>query len=345
MADLPLQDIDGNVRYPKRRPWLVLFVVVAVGAFLFWRQMRTPHVAPDAPSPGSGAPSAGSPVTAEPAAVISAGAIPPTQATSASPAVVPATAPPAAGPNLSRLLQQARDAEALEAQDPGALAEARRHYLDVLKLGVNPTMRKDVEERLGRINTSLALSPLPLPDAKVDYVVKNGDSIERIAKRLGTTTRLIERSNQVANPNRIKVGDHFRILTGKFAIAVNKTTKDLLVTLNGEFFKRYGVGTGKFGKTPTGEFEIYDKIPEPTWWRPDGKEVPFGNPENILGTRWMAIRAVTNAPDVRGYGIHGTWDDASIGKAESAGCIRMHNPEVEELFDIVPVGTRVIITE
>ncbi|MDA0991414.1 MAG: L,D-transpeptidase, partial [Verrucomicrobia bacterium] len=121
--------------------------------------------------------------------------------------------------------------------------------------------------------------------------------------------------------------------------------KDLVVYLDGKFFKRYGVGTGKYGKTPLGEFEIYDKITEPVWWRPDGKEIPFGDPLNILGTRWMAIRATGDTPQVRGYGIHGTWDDSSIGKAESAGCIRMRNSEVEELFDLLPYLTPVRIVD
>jgi lipoprotein-anchoring transpeptidase ErfK/SrfK len=44
-----------------------------------------------------------------------------------------------------------------------------------------------------------------------------------------------------------------------------------------------------------------------------------------------------------GAGIHGTSDDSSIGSAASHGCIRMHVPEVKELYDRVPVGTPVYI--
>ena len=79
------------------------------------------------------------------------------------------------------------------------------------------------------------------------------------------------------------------------------------------------------------------------WWRPDGGEVPFGDPANILGTRWMSIRATGDTEDISDYGIHGTWDNSSIGKAESEGCVRMRNEEVEELFALLPVGTPVLI--
>ena len=47
----------------------------------------------------------------------------------------------------------------------------------------------------------------------------------------------------------------------------------------------------------------------------------------------------------QGYGIHGTTDPASIGAQVTAGCVRMSNPEVEELYAIVPEGTEVVIVD
>jgi len=135
------------------------------------------------------------------------------------------------------------------------------------------------------------------------------------------------------------------VLNGKFTIKVSKSRYDLVLYLNDQFFKRYPVGTGKFGKTPVGSFVVSDKIPEPPWYRPDGVKLEYGNPENILGTRWLALRAVSGTPDVHGYGIHGSTNDNGIGKAESAGCVRMRNSDVEELFDLVPLDTPVTIVD
>ena len=73
--------------------------------------------------------------------------------------------------------------------------------------------------------------------------------------------------------------------------------------------------------------------------------VPFGDKENILGTRWMSLTATGETPPARGYGIHGTWEPATLGKQSSAGCIRMRNSDVEELFMLVPEGTPVTIVE
>jgi lipoprotein-anchoring transpeptidase ErfK/SrfK len=46
-----------------------------------------------------------------------------------------------------------------------------------------------------------------------------------------------------------------------------------------------------------------------------------------------------------GYGIHGTWDKESLGKQSSAGCIRLQNSDIEELFTIIPLHTKVKIID
>ncbi|MGE5560570.1 MAG: L,D-transpeptidase family protein [Chloroflexota bacterium] len=62
------------------------------------------------------------------------------------------------------------------------------------------------------------------------------------------------------------------------------------------------------------------------------------NPGGAFGTRWMRISCPWG-----GYGIHGTNNPSSIGTAASHGCVRMHNRDVEALYDTVPIGTPVRI--
>jgi lipoprotein-anchoring transpeptidase ErfK/SrfK len=66
--------------------------------------------------------------------------------------------------------------------------------------------------------------------------------------------------------------------------------------------------------------------------------IPAGNPQNILGSRWLGL-------DKEGYGIHGTTEPQSLGKQATAGCVRMQNSEVEQLYSIVPKGTEVTIVD
>ncbi len=106
--------------------------------------------------------------------------------------------------------------------------------------------------------------------------------------------------------------------------------------------RRFAVATGQtVYPTPLGRFQIVVKWKNPWWyppaspWAKGEKPTPPG-PGNPLGTRWMGLSA-------SGVGIHGTPQDGSIGYSLSHGCIRMHIPQAEWLFDHVDVGTPVYI--
>lgn len=220
---------------------------------------------------------------------------------------------------------------------------ARQKCYELLQNTTSPATLSETEKMLGPINVNLLLSPAPMPE-KIEYVVQSGDILEKLAKKNGTTVELIRKCNSLQG-KMIHPGDRLRIFNAKLAIVISKSRNDLLLKANNRFFKRYPVGTGKFGTTPLGTFVISDKIVEPPWWRPDGKMIPFGDKENVLGTRWMSLTATGETPKVRGYGIHGTWEPDTIGKQASAGCVRLGNSDVEELFLIIPIGTPVTIVE
>jgi len=322
-------DFD-EIRRPGRKPWLVIILLAIIGVVVFQCYERRGRITIEAEK---------QPVPNKQSQVAVQSVLNKTSAASNSVPKLPPDKPAQVATNADGL------SEAKTLDEQGDLLNARSKYTQLLaENGGAAAQGSEIENALGRINMELVITPRPMPE-KVEYVVKKGDRIDRIAKKLGTTKELIEESNNISNPDLIKAGDYIRVFTGKFSIVVNKTRNDLLLSMNDAFFKRYSVATGKFGRTPIGTFVVDDKVKEPPWWRPGEPEIPFGSTNNILGTRWMALRATGNTPDVKGYGIHGTWDDSSIGKPASAGCIRMKNAEVEELFTIIPPGTPVVITE
>ena len=109
--------------------------------------------------------------------------------------------------------------------------------------------------------------------------------------------------------------------------------------------RTWNVATAKPGWiTPAGEWTIERKAENPTWYNPAldswGADLPAvipGGPGNPMGTRALYI----TAPGL--IRIHGTSSPESIGRYASHGCIRMHNEEIEQLYELVPVGTTVII--
>lgn len=126
---------------------------------------------------------------------------------------------------------------------------------------------------------------------------------------------------------------------GSPLIIVNKTTNQLAFLDDGKVIKIYPVATGKTSEaTPEGLFMTLFKTEYPTYTR---KQIAGGDKDNPLGSRWIGFNA--NDTQGRTFGIHGTNRPESIGSRVSAGCIRMRNEDVEELFEQVPVGTKVRI--
>lgn len=103
--------------------------------------------------------------------------------------------------------------------------------------------------------------------------------------------------------------------------------------------KSYKIAVGKkTTPTPLGSFKVVNKVVNPGWF-PQGKDpIPAGVDYNPIGTRWIGLSE-------KSYGIHGTNQPKSIGKKASKGCIRMNNKDVEELFDLVSIGTTVQIID
>jgi len=336
-------DQDG-LQEPKRWPWLwlVLLALIVVAGWCRYvgcKSRRIPAPVQQVPTTVQTGPIVVTNKAPAQPAVISARVKSTTNAVSPSPRGTATNVAASAAINIPQLTAEAK---AFEEKDD--LVGARAKWRDVLHQATDARLAAEAEERIAKINIGLVLTPRPMPE-KVDYVVQAGDSVEKIAKRFGTTIDLIQESNQLKNADLIKAGDRLVVLKGKVSIAVSKGRNDLIVRLDDQFFKRYRVGTGKYSKTPVGAFVVADRQEKPVWWRPDGKEIPYGDKENILGTRWLSLRATGSTANVKGYGIHGTWDETTIGKAESAGCVRMKNSDVEELYKLVPINTPVTITE
>jgi lipoprotein-anchoring transpeptidase ErfK/SrfK len=191
----------------------------------------------------------------------------------------------------------------------------------------------------------------PAVDAKLLGANANGPVIAE--GRAGVAVRRATMQRALAQQLRTGARAPLELLTRPVAPKVTRATfgqvivitrgANLLQLYDGtRLVRSFGVATGQSRyPTPSGIFEVVDKQRNP-WWRPPNsdwarglKPIPPG-PGNPLGTRWMGLTAP-------GVGIHGTPDDASIGYSASHGCIRMHVPDAEWLFDHVDYGTPVVI--
>jgi L,D-transpeptidase catalytic domain len=111
--------------------------------------------------------------------------------------------------------------------------------------------------------------------------------------------------------------------------------RKLALIEDGVVLKTFDVAVGKPSTpSPSGKLKIINKVTNPTYYH-KGEVIKPGK-GNPLGNRWMGLSQ-------KGYGIHGTNVQSSVGKAESHGCFRMRKHDVEELFTLVRVGDTVQI--
>jgi lipoprotein-anchoring transpeptidase ErfK/SrfK len=118
-------------------------------------------------------------------------------------------------------------------------------------------------------------------------------------------------------------------------VLVSIPDRKLALFENGHVVRIYRVAIGKSSTpSPAGEFKIVNRVTNPTYYH-KGQVIAAGK-GNPVGSRWMGLSA-------KGYGIHGTNQPNSIGKAASTGCIRMGKKDLEELFALVDAGDAVQI--
>ncbi len=107
---------------------------------------------------------------------------------------------------------------------------------------------------------------------------------------------------------------------------------------------RYGIGVGREGFTWSGQVQVSRKAEWPDWRPPPEmlQRQPYlprfmaGGPGNPMGARALYLGSTV-------FRIHGTNQPETIGQAISSGCFRLANGDIVDLYDRVPVGTKVII--
>jgi len=227
--------------------------------------------------------------------------------------------------------------EAAQYQARGDQLKAKDLYAQVIADHPDYDKIEDVQDRLGVLSMALITSNTPTPQTVLHEVVP-GDSLGKLAKQYNTTTALIKKSNNLKS-DVIRVGQKLRVWTAPFTVLVNKSQNILILKTGEDVVKVYHISTGANNSTPIGHFKIAAKLVDPVWFKAGSKPIPPESPQNELGSRWMGF---AENPQ---YGIHGTIKPNLIGQQATAGCVRLVNHDVEELFDLLAPGTQVTIQD
>ena len=185
---------------------------------------------------------------------------------------------------------------------------------------------------------SLVGTDVSFTHAKPGLALKSGLAASQILSALESSSKTT--LDLATKPVAPKIGDDDLGAT----IVIDKERNTLSLYEGFKLDRTYSVATAMAPyETPSGTWTIIDKAENPTWTNPApdtwGADLPATippGPGNPLGTRALYL----NAPGIR---IHGTYDSGSIGTHASHGCVRMNIDDVEELYPLVPIGSRVLI--
>ena len=241
--------------------------------------------------------------------------------------------------------------QAYERQQNMRLWERARAWIRGDKTGngsIDPLLDRATLERT--IDTIARRVQRPVQDASLSFdggrlvVVPDhtGRQLDVAAANKRLTAALSSDAGSVQLPVQVTYAAH-RASDFARVVVIHGGSNRLDLYIDGEVAKSYPVATGQPAyPTPMGSFFIVSKQVNPMWINPHSswsvgmpEYVPPG-PNNPLGTRAMQI-------DADAVYIHGSPDDSSIGSHASHGCIRMHMPDAEDLFNRVSIGTPVLI--
>ena len=292
-----------------RRIIFLILIVIIVGVAIFALQKKK-----EGPSGPETTPPPQIPVSVSPSATTLPVSVPPV----ATPTPVAVRPPAVSREKAQKLLEQAETLLQV-----GEKEEAWRAYSQALE-GLEGEQAARVKKTITKLVEQILFSKEPSSFSET-YIVKPGDQLYTIAKPYKIPHELIMKINGLKS-DLIHPGDRLKVVRGPFDVTVDTSKLILTVYYYGRFVKEYPVGLGEQGLLAEGEYPVMTKLINPAWTHPDNP-MSADDPNNPLGERWIGFYGE--------YGIHGTIEPESIGKRVSLGCVRMHEKDVEEVFDLV----------
>ena len=224
---------------------------------------------------------------------------------------------------------------AAKLRQEGNLPEARGALMALIQRYPNGMHVEEAKDLLGEVNVDILLSRTPSPE-KQEYIVKPGDVLQNVARRVKSTPELIMRMNNL-NGTMLRIGERLLISHPEFAITIQRKAKLIVLLDHGAFFKQYHVREEKLG--PKQPPKVTTKVAEVMAFR-GGKRVGFGTKEYVGSTRWIRLGAPA-------YTIYSVPDSAhpNLEQPPAPSGIGLGATDVEELSGLVNKTTPVTITD
>ena len=224
--------------------------------------------------------------------------------------------------------------------DAGRLAQAHsvlsRFYREP---GLNPQQARQVTELLDQLAGTVIYSRQSLLEPP--YTVRPGDTLQSIAQQYEVPPELIANINGIRDPRGVQPGQELKVIRGPFHAVVHLSDYELTMMLGDLYAGRFTVSVGRDQPDLEGSYIVTRKGVAPRYYGPDGATFEGDDPGNPLGSLWLGLgdRVGQNAR----LGIHGTNDPRNIGRDAPRGNIGLDRRDIQDIYGILSVGSRVEI--
>jgi LysM repeat protein len=240
------------------------------------------------------------------------------------------TPPPA--PDISLPEFQA----AAQLRQEGKLTETRDALIAFIQKYPSGKHLDEARDLLGEVNVDILLSRHPSPE-KVEYIVKPGDVLAKIARKLKTTPELIMRMNNMSG-TMLHIGEKLLISHPEFSLVIQRKANLVTLLNHGAFFKQYHIREAKL--PPKQPPKITAKVAETMAWK-GGKRVGLGSKDYLASTKWIRIAGAA------GYTLYSVTDAAhpNLDQPPPPTGLGLAAADLEELGSLVNNRTAVTIID
>lgn len=167
------------------------------------------------------------------------------------------------------------------------------------------------------------------------YEVKPGDTLESIAEHHRVPRGLLAKINGIDPAQPLRPGQKLKVLDGPFDAVVHLDRHELTLMLQDRYAGRFPIGVGLDQPHLEGTYSVLEKQINPAYYDPAGHMIEPDDPANPLGQRKLGLG--------KQVAIHGTNDPAKVGRTGGRGTICLSRQDAEDVYDILSVGSRVVI--
>ena len=315
---------------------VIVVGVIAIAGYIILRNRGGSQEA--APAQADGQP-------ASPVAQTEPGAAKPAAGSASSPQVAAPVTMDANGSAVSTQIAQAME---LLNQPTPKVIEARDRLNELLPMAQGQEL-VFIKGQLASLADKWLFSKVVYPEDKLcaSYKVNPGEMLSTIGKKHNVPYEALMQINNMTKPEALQAGMAIKVINGPFHARVYRSTFTMDLYLQNTYVKSFLVGLGKPGmETPIGRWRAKEggKLIQPIWTDPvTGKTYHPEDPDYPLGSRWIGLEGLEGAAVGKtGFAIHGTKNPEQIGTPGSQGCIRLHNGDAIQVYNLMMPGQSLV---